>query len=234
MTPIVRNDRFVAAAGTPPTIGLPEPPKNLPLLQAPDPLAPDRPAPRGIAPRTIVMAELDPAVRTDLLAAAARDIRIGPRGLRQLGVAARGAAKPLRSHTRTLRRDRTRSRSGSRCQRPSASCQLRPSVLPSGGHVVSPPVAIGSPRRAVVAKPSRYRGRPVLSCGRRVAPTAASDLRVGGLLASVAVATIRTSQLRRRRDVAVRGPQRSAPLPTGACRGCRTSAPTSARVKPSL
>jgi hypothetical protein len=30
----------------------------------------------------------------------------------------------------------------------------RPSVLPSGGHVVFPLVAIGSPQRAVVAKPS--------------------------------------------------------------------------------
>jgi hypothetical protein len=32
------------------------------------------------------------------------------------------------------------------CQRPSVSPQGRPSVLPSGGHVFSPLVAIGSPR----------------------------------------------------------------------------------------
>lgn len=44
------------------------------------------------------------------------------------------------------------------CQRPSVSPQLRPSVLPTGGHVFSPLVAIGSPHyvgcAAVVAEPS--------------------------------------------------------------------------------
>jgi hypothetical protein len=40
------------------------------------------------------------------------------------------------------------------CQWPSVSPQLRPSVLPTGGHVGSPLVAIGSPQHAVVAKPS--------------------------------------------------------------------------------
>ena len=39
------------------------------------------------------------------------------------------------------------------CQRPSVSPQRRPSDLPSGGHVFSPLVAIGSPQRAVVAEP---------------------------------------------------------------------------------
>lgn len=43
------------------------------------------------------------------------------------------------------------------CQRPSVSPQGRPSVLPNGGHVFSPLVAIGSPQhrvsRAVVAEP---------------------------------------------------------------------------------
>jgi hypothetical protein len=38
------------------------------------------------------------------------------------------------------------------CQWPSVSPQLRPSDLPSGGHVVSPLVAIGCPQRAVVAE----------------------------------------------------------------------------------
>jgi hypothetical protein len=40
------------------------------------------------------------------------------------------------------------------CQRPSVSPQWRPSDLPTGGHVFSPLVAIGSPQRAVVAEPS--------------------------------------------------------------------------------
>jgi hypothetical protein len=38
------------------------------------------------------------------------------------------------------------SRVGLRCQRPSVSPQRRPSNLPTGGHVLSPLVAIGSPR----------------------------------------------------------------------------------------
>ena len=44
------------------------------------------------------------------------------------------------------------------CQRPSVSPQRRPSILPTGGHVFSPLVAIGSPRlgisASVVAEPS--------------------------------------------------------------------------------
>ncbi len=40
------------------------------------------------------------------------------------------------------------------CQGSSVSPQRRPSVLPSGGHVVSPLVAIRPPQRAVVAEPS--------------------------------------------------------------------------------
>jgi len=40
------------------------------------------------------------------------------------------------------------------CQRSSLSPRWRPSVLPGGGHVVSPLVAIGSPQRGVVAEPS--------------------------------------------------------------------------------
>ena len=39
------------------------------------------------------------------------------------------------------------------CQRPSVSPHRRPSDLPSGGRVFSPLMAIGSPQRAVVAKP---------------------------------------------------------------------------------
>jgi transposase-like protein len=39
------------------------------------------------------------------------------------------------------------------CQRPSISPHWRASVLPSGGHVFFPLVAIGSPQRAVVAQP---------------------------------------------------------------------------------
>lgn len=38
------------------------------------------------------------------------------------------------------------------CQRPSVSPRGRPSVLPNGGHVFSPLVAIGSPQRAVDAE----------------------------------------------------------------------------------
>ena len=41
---------------------------------------------------------------------------------------------------------------GAVCQRPSVSPHGRPSVLPDGGHVFSPLVAIGSPQRAVDAK----------------------------------------------------------------------------------
>ena len=38
-------------------------------------------------------------------------------------------------------------------QRPSVSPQSRPSVLPSGGHLFSPLVAIGSPHRLPIESP---------------------------------------------------------------------------------
>jgi TIR domain len=45
------------------------------------------------------------------------------------------------------------------CQRPSVSPQLRPSVLPTGGHVFSPLVAIGSPHYVGARPSSRSRAR---------------------------------------------------------------------------
>ncbi len=64
----------------------------------------------------------------------------------------RTAIRSGRKPTRDAGAEPGAHRPTARCQRPSVSPQLRPSVLPSGGHVVSPLVAIGSPQRAVVAE----------------------------------------------------------------------------------
>ena len=72
--------------------------KDLPLPDAPDPLAPDRASLDGIAPGLIVIAELDLADRADLIAPAAGGIRVRPRQLPELVVAAGGADKEPIDH----------------------------------------------------------------------------------------------------------------------------------------
>jgi hypothetical protein len=67
-----------------------------------------------------------------------------------------------RCKQRLLRNVRLKELPGRGCQRPSGSPQLRPSVLPTGGHLFSSPAAIGSPRdvgsRPIAAEPSGARG----------------------------------------------------------------------------
>ena len=102
------------------------------------------------------------AVRTVLdsgrpIAQVAKDLDVGSESLRTWVRQARTDAGghpggPTSEQLEELRRLRSENRELRKCQRPSVSPQLRPSVLPSGGHVVSPLVAIGSPQRAVVAE----------------------------------------------------------------------------------